>query len=165
MIFANIISPKTSTVLYPITHTTIVLKRVPIASDHAGFEMKKNLIEALNQEFTFDDLGTYSEESVDYPDFAHKEASLIQDKTYEKGILLCGSGNGVAMTANKHAGIRAALCWNTKIAEMARLHNDANILVLPARFMDLEEAKNCVKIFFSTDFEGGRHAKRINKIE
>jgi ribose 5-phosphate isomerase B len=138
--------------------------KVPIASDHAGYEMKKMLMQSLNQEFTFDDLGTYSEESVDYPDFAHKEAKLIENKTYEKGILLCGSGNGIAMTANKHAGIRAALCWNAEIAKMARLHNDANILVIPARFIDLEEAKNCVKTFFSTDFEGGRHANRVKKI-
>jgi ribose 5-phosphate isomerase B len=138
---------------------------IPIASDHAGFEMKQKLIESLNQEFTFDDLGTYSEASVDYADFAHKEANLIQNKIFEKGILLCGSGNGVAMTANKHTGVRAALCWNAEIAELARLHNDANILVLPARFIDLEEAKKCVKTFFSTNFEGGRHAKRVQKID
>ncbi|MCL2682854.1 MAG: ribose 5-phosphate isomerase B [Bacteroidales bacterium] len=138
---------------------------IPIASDHAGFEMKQKLIEALNQEFIFDDLGTYSEEPVDYPDFAHKEAKLIQDKVYEKGILLCGSGNGIAMSANKHAGIRAALCWNAEIAKLARCHNDANILVLPARFIDLEEAKNCVETFFSTPFEGGRHEKRVRKID
>ena len=138
---------------------------IPIASDHAGFEMKQKLIESLNQEFIFDDLGTYSEEPVDYPDFAHKEATLIQDRVYEKGILLCGSGNGMAMTANKHAGIRAALCWNAEIAKLARCHNDANILVPPARFIDLEEAKNCVKTFFSTPFEGERHQNRVNKID
>ncbi|MDR0437351.1 MAG: ribose 5-phosphate isomerase B [Bacteroidales bacterium] len=141
------------------------MQNIPIASDHAGFEMKQKLIKSLNQEFAFDDLGTYSEEPVDYPDFAHKEAKLIQDKVYEKGILLCGSGNGVAMAANKHVGIRAALCWNAKIAELARCHNNANILVLPGRFIDLEEAKNCVKIFFSTNFEGGRHEKRVQKID
>jgi ribose 5-phosphate isomerase B len=138
---------------------------IPIASDHAGFEMKQNLIQALNQEFTFEDLGTYSKDSVDYPDFAHKEANLIQNKTYEKGILLCGSGNGIAMTANKHAGIRAAICWTPQIAELARLHNDANILVLPARFLELEQAKEIVKTFFLTNFEGGRHACRVAKID
>jgi len=138
---------------------------IPIASDHAGFEMKQKLIEVLSQEFTFDDLGTYSKESVDYPDFAHKEANLIENKTYEKGILICGSGNGIAMTANKHAGIRAALCWTSEIAQLARQHNDANILVLPGRFISLDEAKNCVKTFFNTNFEGGRHQTRVQKID
>jgi ribose 5-phosphate isomerase B len=164
-VITNITPPKTNAVLFPITATTIVMQRIPIASDHAGFELKSFLIECLNRQFIFDDLGTSSEESVDYPDFAHKEAKLIQNKTYEKGILICGSGNGIAMTANKHTGIRAALCWNAEIAKMARLHNDANILVLPARFIDFEEAKNCVKMFFSTDFEGGRHATRVQKID
>ena len=141
------------------------MQKIPIASDHAGFEMKQKLMDLLNQEFIFDDLGTFSEQSVDYPDFAHKEVNLIKNKTYEKGILICGSGNGIAMTANKHAGIRAALCWNAEIAKLARQHNDANILVFPGRFIDLEEAKECVKTFFSTQFEGGRHQKRIEKID
>ncbi len=139
---------------------TIAMK-IPIASDHAGYKLKQFLINAFQGEFTFDDLGAYSEESVDYPDFAHKEANLIANKTYEKGILICGSGNGIAMSANKHADVRAALCWNAEIAQLARLHNDANILVLPGRFIDFEEAKKCVNTFFSTDFEGGRHAKRV----
>ncbi|MCL2027948.1 MAG: ribose 5-phosphate isomerase B [Bacteroidales bacterium] len=138
--------------------------KIPIASDHAGFEMKQQLIENLGQEFQFDDLGTHSAESVDYPDFAHKVTKLIQNNTYDKGILLCGSGNGVAMTANKQTGIRAGICWNSQIAKLVRKHNDANILVLPARFIDLEEAKKCVKTFFSTEFEGGRHTQRIQKI-
>jgi ribose 5-phosphate isomerase B len=138
---------------------------IPIAADHAGFEMKQKLIENLGQEFLFNDLGTYSADPVDYPDFAHKEAKFLENKPDEKGILLCGSGNGVAMTANKHPHIRAAICWNTQIAELARKHNDANILVLPARFIDFEEAKNCVKTFFSTEFEGGRHAIRVQKID
>ena len=141
------------------------MQKIPIASDHAGFEMKQKLIDFFNQDFEFDDLGTYSEESVDYPDFAHKEANLIQNKTYEKGILLCGSGNGVAITANKHTGVRAAICWNAVIAKLARQHNDANILVLPARFIDFEEAKKCIKTFFNTDFESGRHQQRIQKID
>jgi len=141
------------------------MQTVPIASDHAGYELKKTLIASLQEEFAFDDLGAYSDASVDYPDFAHKEAKLIADKTYEKGILICGSGNGIAMTANKHKGVRAALCWNAEIAQLSRLHNDANILVLPGRFIDLEQAKNCVKTFFSTDFEGGRHANRVAKID
>ena len=138
--------------------------KVPIASDHAGFEMKQKLIDFFSQEFEFEDLGAYSEESVDYPDFAHKEANLIENKTFEKGILLCGSGNGIAITANKHSGIRAALCWTAEIAALARQHNDANILVIPARFIDFEEAKKCVITFFSTEFEGGRHQHRVNKI-
>ena len=140
------------------------MKKIPIASDHAGFEMKQKLIEFFSQEFEFEDLGAYSEESVDYPDFAHKEANLIQNKTFEKGILLCGSGNGIAITANKHPGIRAAICWTAEIATLARKHNDANILVIPARFIDFEEAKKCVITFFSTEFEGGRHQNRVDKI-
>jgi len=138
--------------------------KVPIASDHAGFEMKQKLIDFFSQEFEFEDLGAYNEESVDYPDFAHKEANLIQNKTFEKGILLCGSGNGIAITANKHPGIRAAICWTAEIAALARQHNDANILVIPARFIDFEEAKKCVITFFNTEFEGGRHQNRVNKI-
>jgi len=140
------------------------MKKIPIASDHAGYEMKQKLIDFFSQEFEFEDLGAYSEESVDYPDFAHKEANLIENKTFEKGILLCGSGNGIAITANKHSGIRAALCWTAEIAALARQHNDANILVIPARFIDFEEAKKCVITFFSTEFEGGRHQNRVNKI-
>ena len=140
------------------------MKKIPIASDHAGFEMKQKLIDFFSQEFEFEDLGAYSEESVDYPDFAHKEANLIQNKTFEKGILLCGSGNGIAITANKHPGIRASICWTAEIAELARKHNDANILVIPARFIDFEEAKKCVIAFFNTEFEGGRHQNRVQKI-
>jgi len=140
------------------------MKKIPIASDHAGYEMKQKLIDFFSQEFEFEDLGAYSEESVDYPDFAHKEANLIENKTFEKGILLCGSGNGIAITANKHPGIRAALCWTAEIAALARKHNDANILVIPARFIDFEEAKKCVITFFSTEFEGGRHQNRVQKI-
>jgi len=140
------------------------MQTVPIASDHAGFQLKQFLINSLNSEFTFNDLGTHSGESVDYPDFAHKVANLIENKTCEKGILICGSGNGVAITANKHTDVRAALCWNVEIAQLARLHNDANIVVFPARFIDFEEAKNCIKTFFSTPFEGGRHEQRIQKI-
>jgi len=140
------------------------MKKIPIASDHAGFEMKQKLIDFFSQEFEFEDLGAYSEESVDYPDFAHKEANLIQNKTFEKGILLCGSGNGIAITANKHPGIRASICWTAEIATLARKHNDANILVIPARFIDFEEAKKCVITFFSTEFEGGRHQNRVDKI-
>ena len=160
----NIKKSEADAILFSVNNTALVMKKIPITSDHAGFQMKQQLIKSL-PEFLFDDLGTYTEDSVDYPDFAHKEAELIKSKAYEKGILICGSGNGIAMTANKHAGIRAALCWNAEIAKMARLHNDANILVLPGRFIDLEEAKNCVKTFFSTEFEGGRHAVRVNKID
>jgi ribose 5-phosphate isomerase B len=139
--------------------------KIPIASDHAGFEMKQLLIESLGREVNFEDLGTYSVDSVDYSDFAHKIANLIRNGTYEKGILLCGSGNGMAMTANKHAGIRAGLCWTSEIAELVRHHNNANILVLPARFITPEEAEKCVKTFFSTGFDGGRHTTRVQKID
>jgi len=142
---------------------------LPIASDHAGFELKQKLVECFQGGYPgvpkLQDFGTYSEDPADYPDFGHKIANLVKNKTYEKGILICGSGNGIAMTANKHAGIRAAICWSAKLAELARHHNDANILVLPARFIDLEEAKECVKTFFSTQFEAGRHQKRVEKID
>lgn len=138
---------------------------LPIGADHAGFELKANLINYLTEKgFELKDYGCYSTDSVDYPDFAHPVASLVEETEGMKGILICGSGNGINMTANKHQGIRAALCWKAEIAELARLHNDANILVLPARFLSLEEAKDIVDIFFNTEFEGGRHQNRVNKI-
>ena len=138
---------------------------LPIGADHAGFELKANLINYLAEKrFELKDYGCYSTDSVDYPDFAHPVASLVEETEGMKGILICGSGNGINMTANKHQGIRAALCWKAEIAELARLRNDANILVLPARFLTFEEAKEIVDVFFDTEFEGGRHQNRVNKI-
>ncbi len=138
---------------------------IPIGSDHAGYELKESLKSYLSDKgYKMRDFGCHSSESVDYPDFAHPVASLVEGSTDIKGILICGSGNGISMTANKHQGIRAAISWKAEIAELARLHNDANILVLPARFITDQEAKSIVDIFFSTKFEGGRHQNRVNKI-
>lgn len=138
--------------------------KVLIASDHAGYELKEALKEAFAQDFEWVDYGTFSTESVDYPDFAHKLAADVANGSYQYGVLICGTGNGMAMSANKHAGIRAGLCWSKEIAALVRQHNDANILVLPARFIPFETAADIVKTFFSTDFEGGRHQRRIDKI-
>jgi ribose 5-phosphate isomerase B len=137
-----------------------------IGSDHAGFKLKeeiKTYLSSLN--ITYKDCGTFSEDSVDYPDFGHAVANDVLNKHADLGIIICGSGNGINISANKHKGIRSALCWNEEIAKLARLHNDANILALPGRFIDTEEAKRAVKIFITTEFEGGRHQNRINKIE
>lgn len=138
---------------------------IPIGCDHAGFELKNSLIEYLiNQGHEIKDFGTFSEESIDYPDYAHPVASFIEENNDSVGILICGSGNGINMSANKHQGIRAALCWLPEIAKLAREHNNANIISLPARFINLSEAKEMIDLFLSTDFEGGRHQKRIDKI-
>lgn len=138
---------------------------IPIGADHAGFELKEVLIPYLEEKgFELKDYGCFSTESIDYPDYAHPVADFVESNNGVKGILLCGSGNGINMTANKHQGIRAALCWKKEIAELARQHNNANILVMPARFITVEEAKEMVDIFFSTEFEGGRHQNRVNKI-
>ena len=136
---------------------------IAIGADHAGFEYKNMLIEYL-KDYTVKDFGTYGIESVDYPDFAHPVANAVENSEFSIGILICGSANGVAMTANKHQGIRAAICWNEELAELARTHNNANILCLPARFISMEEAKNICKKFIDSAFEGGRHANRVNKI-
>jgi len=136
-----------------------------IGADHAGFEMKEQLKQYLSGKgFDLKDHGTYSEESVDYPDFAHPTAAAVEQEPQGMGILLCGSANGVAITANKHAGIRAALCWTPEIARLARQHNNANILCIPARFVSLETAKEMTDIFLHTSFEGGRHQHRVSKI-
>ena len=116
------------------------------------------------KEYKLKDFGSYSEDSVDYPDFAHPIAESVQRKEFDFGILICGSANGVNMVANKHSGIRSALCWKEEIAELARLHNDANILALPARYISEDEAKKTVTKFLNTPFEGGRHSQRVNKI-
>lgn len=139
--------------------------KIAIGSDHAGFELKEQLRAYLaTKNVNVSDKGCYSADRADYPDFGHAVANAIITKEADLGILMCGSGNGINMTANKHKGIRAALCWNSEISALARQHNDANILTLPARYISLEEAKKCVDAFLSEQFEGGRHADRINKI-
>lgn len=139
--------------------------KLAIASDHAGYEFKEKLKEYLgSKNYTLKDFGTYSTESVDYPDFAHPLAIAVEKGEYLFGITLCGSGNGISMTANKHQGIRSALCWNKEISELARLHNDANVCSIPARFVSFDEAKEIVDAFLNTSFEGGRHLKRVEKI-
>ena len=139
---------------------------IPIASDHGGFEMKQFLIEKLTEAgYQVNDYGTYTPDSVDYPDMIHPLASAIEHGEYPLGIIRCGSGNGTQMTANHHHNVRAALCWNVELAKLARQHNNANILALPGRFIPNELAWEMVQAFLSTDFEGGRHAKRVEKIE
>ncbi|MBL7831410.1 MAG: ribose 5-phosphate isomerase B [Saprospiraceae bacterium] len=138
---------------------------IAIGCDHAGFILKKPVVDYLEQEeYNILDMGTFSEESVDYPDFAHPVARAVEEKKADFGILICGSGNGVAITANKHADIRAALCWNDEITSLAREHNNANVLALPARFVSISDGIQMVKTFLNTEFEGGRHAKRVDKI-
>ncbi|HKL02641.1 MAG TPA: ribose 5-phosphate isomerase B [Cryomorphaceae bacterium] len=138
---------------------------IAIGSDHAGFSMKEELRAFLKQKgIETDDKGTFSEESTDYPDFAHAVSKDVEDKRSRLGILICGSGNGVAMAANKHRDVRCALCWNKELAELARAHNDANILAIPSRFISLKTAKEMVEAFLNEKFEGGRHARRVEKI-
>ncbi|MGI4729975.1 MAG: ribose 5-phosphate isomerase B [Janthinobacterium lividum] len=137
--------------------------KIAIGADHAGFEYKEALT-AFFKEHEVKDFGTYSSESVDYPDFAHPVSSAIESEAFDLGILICGSGNGIAITANKHQGIRAAICWNTELASLAKKHNNANILCLPARFISIKEAQEITHIFLTTAFEGGRHQNRVNKI-
>lgn len=136
-----------------------------IGCDHAGFEYKEDIKKALTEAgWQVDDKGTYSTDSTDYPDYAHAVASMVEDGKAAAGILICGSGNGVAITANKHKGIRAALCWTEELAALARLHNNANVLCIPARFVGLDVAQKMVEVFQSTAFEGGRHQNRVDKI-
>jgi ribose 5-phosphate isomerase B len=139
--------------------------KIAIGADHAGFYLKEKLKTYLIEKgHEVKDFGTNSEQSVDFPDFAHPVANSVEKKEVDLGILMCGSGNGINMAANKHAGIRAALCWNSEIAKLARQHNNANILTLPARFIEEAEAKKCVDVFLATPFEGGRHEGRVKKI-
>ena len=141
------------------------MKTIGLASDHAGFELKeyvKTWLEAKG--YAYKDFGTYSTDSCDYPDFAHPLAEAVETGECYPGIAICGSGEGISMTLNKHQGIRAALCWTSEIAHMTRLHNDANVLVMPGRFIDTETASQIMDEFFNTEFEGGRHQKRIDKI-
>jgi ribose 5-phosphate isomerase B len=141
------------------------MQTIAIGSDHAGFEYKEMLKHWLsNNGFQVTDMGTHTADSVDYPDFAHPVANAVEKYQAEKGILICGSANGVAITANKHAQIRAAICWTAEIAALARQHNDANVICIPARFVDQELAIKMTSVFLSTNFEGGRHANRVDKI-
>jgi ribose 5-phosphate isomerase B len=140
--------------------------KIVIASDHAGFELKETIIKhivnkAIN---TVEDFGPYSDDRVDYPDFAHKLSSAVENNDFDLGILICGSGNGISIAANKHKGIRAALCWNEELATLSRQHNNANVLSLPARFIEVDIAIKCVDAFLSAEFEGGRHQLRVDKI-
>jgi ribose 5-phosphate isomerase B len=140
--------------------------KIAICSDHAGYELKQKVIDYLKAKNPVElkDFGAYSSESSDYPDFAHPMAFAVENNEFDFGISICGSGNGISMTVNKHAGIRAALCWTVEITRLARLHNNANVLSLPARFISEKEAFEMIDMFFSTDFEGGRHQRRIDKI-
>lgn len=139
--------------------------KIAIASDHAGVEYKTQLVSYLKTKgFEVKDFGPMNEDSVDYPDYAHPVAKAVTNKEVELGILLCGSGNGINMSANKHQEIRSALCWQKEIAELARLHNNANVLAMPARFISYNEAQDIAETFLSTKFEGGRHERRVNKI-
>lgn len=138
---------------------------VAIGCDHAGFDCKEDLISFLEGEtVAYKDFGTYNKDSVDYPDFAHAVATAVEKGEAAFGILLCGSANGVAITANKHQGIRAGLCWDEEIASLVRKHNDANIICIPARFVSDGLAEKMLDIFMNTAFEGGRHATRVGKI-
>ncbi len=139
--------------------------KIAVASDHAGYERKQIILKYLQEQgIEFKDFGAYSTESSDYPDYAHPLAEAVSKGEFDEGITLCGSGNGINMTANKHQGIRSAICWMPEIAKLARLHNDANVCAIPARYVSDDEAVEIVKIFLETKFEGGRHINRINKI-
>ncbi len=141
------------------------MKTIGFCSDHAGFELKEYLKEVLAARgFECKDFGTYSTDSCDYPDFAHPLAIAVEAGEVYPGIAICGTGNGISMTLNKHQGIRAALCWSVEIASLARAHNDANVLSMPGRFISNEEAVKIVDAFFETPYEGGRHQRRIDKI-
>lgn len=138
---------------------------VAIGADHAGYEYKEAIISFLDgKNLKYQDFGTYSPDSVDYPDFAHPVASAVENGNASFGILICGSANGVAITANKHQGIRAAICWGEELADLARKHNNANVICIPARFVREGDVEKMLDIFMNTSFEGGRHANRVNKI-
>jgi ribose 5-phosphate isomerase B len=143
----------------------LVNRKIAITSDHAGYFLKEKLLKYLIREkYDVKDMGCFSDEKVDYPDFGHPLAKAISEGEYETGISICGTGNGINMVVNKHPGIRSALCWNEEISRLARAHNDANICALPARFISESEAYLIVKTFLNTNFEGGRHQGRIDKI-
>lgn len=139
---------------------------IALGGDHAGFEYKQQIIKLLtNKGHKVNDFGPFSDDSVDYPDYVHPASEAIVSNQYDMGVFICGSGNGVAMTANKHAGIRAALCWNSELAALARQHNNANVLCLPARFVPYAMAEDMVNTFLKVEFEGGRHEQRVDKIK
>jgi ribose 5-phosphate isomerase B len=141
-------------------------ERIPIASDHAGFEMKEKLADMMRKlGYDVEDMGTHSPASTDYPDYAHPLAEKVERGEVKRGVLLCGTGLGMAYAANRHHGVRAAVVWNTEIAKLAREHNDANVLVLPARFVSEEDGEAILKTWLDTPFEGGRHQRRVDKIE
>lgn len=147
---------------------TTFSKELPIAigADHAGFEYKTMIKEYLEKEgWQVVDKGTYSSESVDYPDFAHPVASAVESGQASAGVLVCGSGIGVSISANRHKGVRAALCWLPEVASLSRQHNNANVICLPARLVSADEAKEMIYTFLNTAFEGGRHERRVEKIE
>jgi ribose 5-phosphate isomerase B len=141
-------------------------ERIPIASDHAGYEMKEHLAAALKKMgFEVEDIGTHSPSSTDYPDYAHPLAEKVERGEVKRGVLLCGTGLGMSYAANRHHGVRAAVAWTPEIAALARKHNDANVLVLPARFVSEEDGLQILKTWLETEYEGGRHQKRVDKIE
>ena len=141
------------------------MKTIGLCSDHAGFELKEQVKAWLESKgLSYQDFGTQSTDSCDYPDYAHPMAQAVEAGDVYPGIAICGTGNGIGMTLNKHQGIRAALCWNAEIAQLARAHNDANVLVMPGRFISWDEAEKILEVFFATEFEGGRHQRRIDKI-
>ena len=138
--------------------------KILIGNDHAGYSLKLSIIKNLEDKYEFFDKGSYSDESVDYPDYASIIAKEIQSKKGDLGIIICGTGNGVCMTANKFKGIRAVICWNEEIAKLAKQHNNANIICIPSRFIKVEEAMKIIESFILEKFEGGRHERRIKKI-
>ena len=139
--------------------------KIAIGNDHAGTELKQQVLRYLEENnHTVINVGTDSDESVDYPDFAHQVGKLVNENEAEMGVVICGSGNGVNITVNKYPGVRSALCWTTEIAALARQHNNANVIAIPARFVSNTLALEMVKLFFETDFEGGRHSRRVDKI-
>lgn len=141
------------------------MEKIAIGADHAGFEYKELLRKWLERNgYASKDFGAYSTESADYPDFAHPVSNAVEKKEFDLGLLICGSANGVAITANKHQNIRAAICWNEELAALARQHNNANILCIPARFVSIELAEKILDRFLHSSFEGGRHERRVNKI-
>lgn len=143
-----------------------MVKKIALAADHAGFEEKEKVKRTLDElGIEYDDMGTMTPESVDYPDYAQKVAESVSSGKYEQGLLVCGSGTGMAIAANKVKGVRAAVAWSPKIAALSRQHNDANVLSLPARFLSEEQSDAIVKAFFESDFEGGRHGRRVDKIK
>jgi len=142
-----------------------MMPTIAIGADHAGFELKEILKAWLQKNgFITKDFGTHSTESADYPDFAHPVSLAVENKEFDLGLLVCGSANGVAITANKHQGIRAAICWNEELAALSRQHNNANVLCLPARFISSELAEKILDRFLNSSFEGGRHARRVDKM-